>query len=93
VGLTPRRVLGAVTSGGTLLAGVAVVGGIVIALPVFHALVVLTNPTDGPDLVTDPPWLWVALMFPAALVFTTLASVLPARRAAAIKPAEALRYE
>ncbi len=32
-------------------------------------------------------------MFPAALLFTTLASVLPARRAAAIKPAEALRYE
>ena len=32
-------------------------------------------------------------MFPAALVFTTLASLLPARRAAEIKPAEALRYE
>ena len=30
---------------------------------------------------------------PAALVFTTIASVLPARRAAAIAPAEALRYE
>jgi putative ABC transport system permease protein len=93
VGLTPRQVLAAVTSGGTLLASVAVIGGIAIALPVFHALVVLTNPTDGPDLVTAPPWWWVALMFPAALVFTTLASLLPARRAAEIKPAEALRYE
>ena len=51
VGLTPRQVLAAVTSGGTLLASVAVVGGIAIALPVFHALVVVTNPTDGPDLV------------------------------------------
>jgi putative ABC transport system permease protein len=93
VGLTPRQVLAAVTSGGTLLAAVAVVAGVAIGLPVFHALVVLTNPTDGPDLVTAPPWLWVVLMFPGALVFTTLASVLPARRAAAIKPAEALRYE
>jgi putative ABC transport system permease protein len=93
VGLTPRQVLAAVTSGGTLLASVAVVAGIAIGLPVFHALVTLTNPTDGPDLVTSPPWWWVALMFPGALVFTTLASVLPARRAAAIKPAEALRYE
>jgi putative ABC transport system permease protein len=93
VGLTPRQVLAAVTSGGTLLASVAVIGGIAIALPVFHALVVLTNPTDGPDLVTAPPWWWIALMFPAALVFTTLASLLPARRAAEIKPAEALRYE
>jgi putative ABC transport system permease protein len=93
VGLTPRQVLAAVTSGGTLLASVAVVGGIAIALPVFHALVVLTNPTDGPDLVTAPTWWWILLMFPGALVFTTLASLLPARRAAAIKPAEALRYE
>jgi ABC-type antimicrobial peptide transport system permease subunit len=93
VGLTPRQILAAVTSGGTLLASVAVVGGVVIGLPVFHALVVVTNPTDGPDLVTAPTWWWVALMFPGALLFTTLASILPARRAAAIKPAEALRYE
>lgn len=93
VGLTPRQVLAAVTSGGTLLAAVAVVGGTLIALPVFHALVVVTNPTDGPDLVTAPTWWWVLLMFPGALIFTTLASVLPARRAAAIEPAEALRYE
>jgi putative ABC transport system permease protein len=93
VGLTPRQVLAAVTSGGALLASLGVVAGVVIGLPVFHALVVLTNPTDGPDLVTAPPWLWVALMFPGALIFTTLASLLPARRAAAIKPAEALRYE
>jgi len=83
----------ALDGGGTLLAAVAVVAGVAIGLPVFHALVVLTNPTDGPDLVTDPTWWWVALMFPGALAFTTLASVLPARRAAAIKPAEALRYE
>ena len=93
VGLTPRQVLAAVTSGGTLLAAVAVVGGTLIALPVFHALVVVTNPTDGPDLATSPTWWWVLLLFPGALVFTTLASLLPARRAAAIKPAEALRYE
>ena len=93
VGLTPRQVLAAVTSGGTLLASVAVVAGIAIGLPVFHALVTVTNPSDGPDLVTAPTWWWVVLMFPATLVFTTLASLLPARRAAAIKPAEALRYE
>jgi putative ABC transport system permease protein len=93
VGLTPRQVLASVTSGGTLLSSVAVVGGIAIGLPVFHALVTVTNPSDGPDLVTSPTWWWVVLMFPGALLFTTLASLLPARRAAAIKPAEALRYE
>ena len=93
VGLTPRQILTAVSSGGTLLAGLAVLGGIVIGVPVFHALVVLTNPTDGPDLVTSPTWWWVVLMFPGALLFTTIASLLPARRAAAIEPAVALRYE
>jgi ABC-type antimicrobial peptide transport system permease subunit len=82
-----------VTAGGTLVASLAVIGGIVIGVPVFHLLVTVTNPTDGPDLVTSPTWWWVLLMFPGALIFTTIASVLPARRAAAIKPAEALRYE
>jgi putative ABC transport system permease protein len=93
VGLTPRQVLASVTAGGTLVASLAVIGGIVIGVPVFHLLVTVTNPTDGPDLVTSPTWWWVLLMFPGALIFTTIASVLPARRAAAIKPAEALRYE
>jgi putative ABC transport system permease protein len=93
VGLTPRQVLASVTAGGTLLAALAVVVGIAIGVPVFHGLVVLTNPTDGPDLFTAPTWWWVVLMFPGALVFTTIASLLPARRAAAIAPAEALRYE
>jgi putative ABC transport system permease protein len=93
VGLTPRQVLASVTAGGTVLALIAVVAGIVVGLPVFHGLVVLTNPSDGPDLATAPTWWWVLLMLPGALLFTTLASVLPARRAAAIKPAEALRYE
>jgi len=93
VGLTPRQVLASVTAGGTLLATLAVVVGIAIGVPIFHGLVVLTNPTDGPDLFTAPTWWWVVLMFPGALLFTTIASVLPARRAAAIEPAEALRYE
>jgi putative ABC transport system permease protein len=93
VGLTPRQVLASVTAGGTLLAALAVVVGIAIGVPLFHGLVVLTNPTDGPDLFTAPTWWWVVLMFPGALVFTTIASLLPARRAAAIAPAEALRYE
>jgi ABC-type antimicrobial peptide transport system permease subunit len=93
LGLTPRQVLASVTAGGTLLATLAVVGGIALGVPLFHALVVITNPTDGPDLFTAPTWWWVVLMFPGALVFTTIASLLPARRAAEIKPAEALRYE
>jgi ABC-type lipoprotein release transport system permease subunit len=55
--------------------------------------VVSLNPSDGPDVVTLPPWWWIALTIPGALMLTTLASVLPARRAAAVRPAQVLRYE
>jgi ABC-type lipoprotein release transport system permease subunit len=54
---------------------------------------VATNPTDGPDLATNPTWWWLVLVLPGMLLFTTVASLLPARRAAEIKPADALRYE
>ena len=78
VGLTPRQVLAAVTSGGTLL--VVGRGGRRHRDRRCRSSTrwsSLTNPTDGPDLVTAPTWWWVVLMFPAALVFTTLASLLP----------------
>jgi putative ABC transport system permease protein len=93
VGVTPGGVLAAVTSSGTVLAALAVAIGVPIGVVVFHAVVVLTNPTDGPDLVTTPTWWSLLALLPATLAFTTLASVLPAQRAAAVKPAEALRYE
>ena len=93
VGLTPRQVLAAVTSGGTLLASVAVVGGIAIGLPVFHALVVVTNPTDGPDLVTAPTWWWVCSCSPPRWSSPRSRACCRRGSAAAIRPAEALRYE
>jgi FtsX-like permease family len=93
VGVTPRQVLATVAASGSLLAVVAVVIGIPLGSVLFHYVVVATNPTDGPDLVTNPTWWWLLLALPATLVFTTIASVVPARQAAAVKPAEALRYE
>jgi ABC-type cobalamin transport system ATPase subunit len=51
------------------------------------------NPSDGPDIVTTPPWWWIALMIPGAVLLSALASVLSARRAAAVRPGEVLRYE
>lgn len=93
VGLTPRGVLAAVTSSGSLMTIAAVVLGIPFGAFIFHLLVVATNPTDGPDLVTSPTWWWLVLVLPGMLLFTTVASLLPARRAAEVKPAEALRYE
>ena len=64
-----------------------------IGLPVFHAS--WSSPTHRRTGSGDHSDVVVAalLVFPATLVFTTLASLLPARRAAEIKPAEALRYE
>jgi putative ABC transport system permease protein len=93
IGLTPRQVLGAVTTGGSLLALVAVLIGVPVGMVLFRLVVVATNPTDGPDLATTPTWWWLLLIVPGMLVFTTIASLIPARRAAEIQPAEALRYE
>jgi putative ABC transport system permease protein len=93
LGLTPRQLLATVTASGSLLAVVAIVIGVPLGAVIFHQLVVATNPTDGPDLVTNPTWWWLVLLLPATLAFTTIASLLPARQAAEIKPAEALRYE
>jgi putative ABC transport system permease protein len=93
IGLTPRQVLGAVTTGGSLLALVAVLIGVPVGTALFRLVVVATNPTDGPDLATTPTWWWLLLIVPGMLVFTTVASLFPARRAAEVQPAEALRYE
>jgi lipoprotein-releasing system permease protein len=42
---------------------------------------------------SEPHWIDVLLVAGSALVVTALATVYPARRAAATPPAEALRYE
>jgi predicted lysophospholipase L1 biosynthesis ABC-type transport system permease subunit len=93
VGFTPRQVLEAVTAGGSLLALIALAIGIPVGAALFRTVVIATNPTDGPDLATTPTWWWLLLLVPGILLFTTLASLFPARRAAEVQPAEALRYE
>jgi putative ABC transport system permease protein len=92
-GFTPRQVLGAVTAGGSVLTLVAVAIGIPVGALLFRLIVIATNPTDGPDLATTPAWWWLLLIVPGMLIFTTIAGLFPARQAADIKPAEALRYE
>jgi len=93
IGLTPRQVLGAVTAGGSMLTLVAVAIGIPVGAALFRIVVIATNPTDGPDLATTPTWWWLLLLVPGMFLFTTVAGLFPARRAAEIKPADALRYE
>ncbi len=48
---------------------------------------------DEPEIRFALPWLKVVLIAVGAYVFALLTTFLPARRAAAITPAEALRYE
>ena len=48
---------------------------------------------DEPEVQFVLPWLKVILISVAAYFFSILTTFLPARQAAAIAPAEALRYE
>ena len=48
---------------------------------------------DEPEVEFVLPWLKVILIAVGAYFFSLLTTVLPARQAASIAPAEALRYE
>ena len=48
---------------------------------------------DEPEVEFVLPWLKVILISVGAYLFSVLTTILPARQAAAIAPAEALRYE
>jgi putative ABC transport system permease protein len=93
VGLTPRGALGVVNAGAAVLGLVAIVFGIPAGILIFRTLIALTSPSEGTDIVGTPGPLALALLIPAVLVVTALASSLPARRAAAVSAAEVLRAE
>ena len=48
---------------------------------------------DEPEVEFVLPWVKVILISVGAYLFSVLTTILPARQAAAIAPAEALRYE
>ncbi len=48
---------------------------------------------DEPEVEFVLPWVKVILISVGAYFFSVLTTILPARQAAAIAPAEALRYE
>ena len=47
----------------------------------------------GAELGMIPPWWWLALLAPGALLVSILGSVIPARQAAQVRVVEVLRYE
>jgi putative ABC transport system permease protein len=85
LGASDRRIVRMITSNATTLAVIGVVIGVIIAIPVvrtMRALVFGISPTDPATLIV------VSL---ALVAIATLAGYIPARRAARIDPAEALR--
>jgi putative ABC transport system permease protein len=93
VGLTPRGVLGVVTSGGAALALIAVVAGIPIGIVLFRALMTAMSPSEGADIVGTPGPFALALIVPFVLAVTALAGWLPARATARTSAAQILRAE
>lgn len=93
IGLTPRQVGVAVTSGASVHALVAAVVGIPVGVVVFDRVAIALNPSDGPDVVTNPAWWSLVVLAPVAIALAALASGIPARAAARAQVADALRYE
>ena len=82
LGLTPRGVLSVVNSGGAALGAIAIVLGIPVGIVLFRSLMSAMSPSEGADIVGTPGPLALALILPAVLAVTALASSLPARPAA-----------
>ncbi len=93
LGATPRQMLHAISSVAGLLTAIAVVIGIPLGLVLFRELLVASNPSDGPDIMTWPAWPAILAGVAGIGLLAMAASTLPARRAAAVKPMEVLRAE
>ncbi len=95
VGLTPRQVIGGVLVGVGAVAVVAVVAGIPLGLAATRGLYdELGRQTgNGVGLGVMPGWLDLAALLPVVVVLALLGGIVPARRAAGLRVADALRYE
>lgn len=95
VGLTPRQIVVSVMTGMSLLALLAVLVGIPLGLIVTRLLFnyIGRQMGMGVQLGVIPPWWWLALLVPGALLVSILGSAIPARQAAQVRVVEVLRYE
>jgi putative ABC transport system permease protein len=90
IGLTPRQVSGTVVWSQAVLGGAAALVGIPLGLAFFRLAIGLTG---GSDEFAYPAAWAVALLAPAAVLVVVALTAPLARRAAAIRVTEALRYE
>lgn len=95
IGVTPAQVVRSVLAGVAALALLAVLVGIPLGLAVTQ---ILFNELGrrlgvGPGVGTMPSWPALMVLLPAAVLLALLGGILPARRAASLPVADALRYE
>jgi putative ABC transport system permease protein len=95
IGFTPGQVASSVFAGSALLAAAAVVVGIPLGLVASKVMFdLLSNAAGiGSGVGRLPGPLWLLPLVPAAIAIAALGTVFPARRAAGVQVAEALRYE
>lgn len=90
VGLTPRQLLGSVLSSQVLLAGLAAIMGIPLGLALFRLGVGLSGSADE---FAYPPWWSLPLVATGVVLAVAVLTAPLARRAAALRVVDALRYE
>jgi putative ABC transport system permease protein len=90
VGMTPRQVTGSLVSEQALVAVLAGLVGLPLGLLLFRGAVGLTG---GSDEFAYPSWWSLALILPGLVAVVALLAAPLARRAAAIRVTDALRYE
>jgi len=93
IGLTPLQVGGALVAMALTIGAVGLALGPALGLAVGR--VVWGEVASGIGMAGDPavPWLVLVVAVPAVLIGTALVALLPARRAATLRPAEVLRSE
>jgi putative ABC transport system permease protein len=95
VGFAPSDIAWATAIGAMVLAGVAVVIGIPAGLWITESLFDHFGAEEGwtPGVAATPPAWQLALLVPTSLAVAVAGALLPARRAASISAADALRFE
>ncbi len=96
IGMTPIQVLLSVISGVSLLALIAVAGGIPLGIYVYKVIFHFVGEQQmhaDPLLYAAPHIWWLVLLVPSAIAVSALASALPAWRAASVDVVEVLRAE
>jgi putative ABC transport system permease protein len=95
VGFSPRDIAWATAAGATVLACVALVIGLPVGLWISEELFDYFGTEEGwtPGVAATPPAWQLALLVPASIAVAVAGALLPARRAARLSAAEALRFE